>query len=121
MTHSRSKKKLMRPTDYTRGPWDTEGVTILYAAPSAEDAIPMIEIRANVTESGWDTVAFVESSWPGAKNNARLIASAPALLDALLDIKRLAEKSGDHEADPFTLLNLIAGYARAAIAQATKE
>jgi hypothetical protein len=44
----------------------------------------------------------------------------PHWLDALLDIKRLAEKSGDHEADPFALLDLIADETRAAISQATK-
>jgi len=40
------------------------------------------------------------------------------LFDALLDIKRLAEKSGDDEADPYALLDLIADRARTAIAQA---
>jgi hypothetical protein len=40
------------------------------------------------------------------------------LLDALLDIKRLAEKSGDHETDPFALLDLIAERARSAITRA---
>jgi hypothetical protein len=43
------------------------------------------------------------------------------LLDALLDIKRLAEKSGDYEADPFALLDLIADEARAAINLAKQE
>jgi hypothetical protein len=40
------------------------------------------------------------------------------LFDALLDIKRLAGKSGDHEADPFALLDLIAERVREAIAKA---
>ena len=44
----------------------------------------------------------------------------PYWLDALLDIKRLAGKSGDHEADPFALLDLIADKTRAAINEATK-
>ena len=39
------------------------------------------------------------------------------LFDALLDIKRLAEKSGDDEADPHALLDLIADRVRTAIAQ----
>jgi hypothetical protein len=39
------------------------------------------------------------------------------LFDALLDIKRLAEKSGDDEADPYALLDLIADRVRTAIAQ----
>jgi precorrin-3B methylase len=43
------------------------------------------------------------------------------LLDVLLDIKRLAEKSGDHEADPFALLDLIAYKTRAAINNAIKQ
>jgi hypothetical protein len=45
----------------------------------------------------------------------------PRWLDALLDIKRVAEKSGDHEADPFALLDIIADKARTAITKATKE
>lgn len=44
----------------------------------------------------------------------------PDWLDALLDIKRMAGKSGDHEADPFALLDLIADRVRAAINKATK-
>jgi hypothetical protein len=81
----------------------------------------MIEIRAKVTESGWDTVAFIEAIWPNARANARLVAASPKLLDALLNIKRLAEKSGDHEADPFALLDLIAHEARATIQHETQE
>jgi hypothetical protein len=44
----------------------------------------------------------------------------PDWLDALLDIKSMAGKSGDHEADPFALLDLIADRVRAAINKATK-
>lgn len=45
--------------------------------------------------------------------------SSPAEpLDALFRIKHLAEKSGDHETDPDTLLDLIAHEARNAIAKA---
>jgi hypothetical protein len=47
--------------------------------------------------------------------------SIPRCLDALLDIKRLAGKSGDHEADPWALLDLIAYEVRAAIAQITPQ
>ena len=43
-----------------------------------------------------------------------------SLLNTLLDIKRLAGKSGDHEVDPFTLLDLIADAVRPAIAVATQ-
>jgi hypothetical protein len=46
-------------------------------------------------------------------NSAKAV---PEWLDALLDVKRLAEKSGDQETDPFALLDLIADRARAAIA-----
>lgn len=106
---------------HTPEPWDADGFTILYAAPDEADAMTMIEIRANVRASGWDTVAFVEAIWPNARPNARLIAASPKLLDALLNIKRLAGKSGDDEADPFALLSLIASEALAAIHYATKE
>jgi hypothetical protein len=45
----------------------------------------------------------------------------PYWLDTLLDIKRLAGKSGDHEADPFALLDLIADEVRTAINKATRQ
>ena len=60
---------------------------------------------------------FSQHDWWRA--NARLIEAAPTLLDVLFDIKRLAEKSGDHESHPFTLLELVACKAREAIARAT--
>jgi hypothetical protein len=46
--------------------------------------------------------------------------SAPALFDALLDIKRLAGKSDDRGYDPFTLLDLIAERALTALSNAQK-
>jgi len=113
-------KHRKQPT-HSPEPWDAEGTTILYATPDEADAMTMIEIRANVTESGWDTVAFIEAIWPGAKVNGRLIAAAPRLLNAFLNIKRLAGKSGDHEACPFALLDLIAREALAAISHATER
>jgi len=67
-------------------------------------------------------IAETNEHLPGdaQERHARLIAAAPQSLDALLDIKRLAEKSGDHGADPFALLDLIADKARAAINQSIK-
>jgi len=53
-----------------------------------------------------------------AEANARLIASAPTLLDALLDIKRLASKHDDAGCEPYTLLELIEAEAIAALAKA---
>jgi hypothetical protein len=64
-------------------PWDAEGLTTLYATPDEDDTMTMIEIRANVTEAGWHTVAFIEAIWPDAKRDARLIAALPHLLAAL--------------------------------------
>jgi hypothetical protein len=108
----------MANTYHTPGPWDAEGLTVMYTGPSEADAATHIEIRANVTEAGWETVAFIEAIWANAAANARLIKESPQLLDALLNIKCLAEKSGDHEADPFTLVDLIADEARAAVLKA---
>jgi len=64
-------------------PWDDEGFTILYATADEGAAMTMIEIRANVTGSGWNTIAFIEAIWPDARLHARLIASAPRMLEAL--------------------------------------
>jgi hypothetical protein len=71
---------------YTPGPWDCDGRTIICAAPHEADQISMIEVRANVNEVGWETVAFIEAIWPGAVANARLITAAPELLEALKDL-----------------------------------
>jgi hypothetical protein len=49
------------------------------------------------------------------------IAKLPNLLDALLDIKRLVEKWDDHEADPFTLLELIADKVHTTLAPLPQE
>ncbi len=68
-------------------------------------------------------IAETNEHLPGdvQERHARLIAAAPELLDALLNIKRLAGKSGDHEADPFALLDLIAHEALTVIHHATRE
>lgn len=68
---------------HTQGPWDCDGRTIMYATPDDSDELTMIEVRANVTDAGWNTVAFIEAIWPGAAANAALIAAAPQLLEAI--------------------------------------
>lgn len=56
------------------------------------------------------------------EEEANRSAEPPAdLLDTLLNIKILAQKSGDHEADPFALLDLIAGEVQSALAKATPK
>ena len=50
-------------------------MTTLYATPDESGEMTMIEVNANVTEAGWDTVAFIEAIWPGAKPTPA--ASAP--------------------------------------------
>jgi hypothetical protein len=57
-------------------PWDCDASTVMYATPDETDQVHFIEVRANVTEDGWDTVAFVDAAWPGAKINARRICAA---------------------------------------------
>ena len=64
---------------------DCEGRTVLFATGEDGDAIPMIEIRANVTEDGWDTLAFLETNWPGAEERARYIVRCLATHNELLD------------------------------------
>jgi hypothetical protein len=62
-------------------------------------------------------IAETNEHLPGdvQERHARMIVSAPALFDALLDIKRLAGKSDDRGYDPFTLLELIAERALTAL------
>jgi hypothetical protein len=63
-------------TAHTPEPWNCDGRTTLYATPNESGEMTMIEINANVTEAGWDTVAFIEAIWPGAQANARRIIAA---------------------------------------------
>ena len=55
-------------------PWDCAAQTTMYSIEGRE--LTMIEVRANLTEAGWDSVAFVEAIWPGAHDNARRIVAA---------------------------------------------
>lgn len=61
---------------HTPEPWSCDGSTTLYATPDESDEMTMIEVNANITEAGWDTVAFIEAIWPGAHANARRICAA---------------------------------------------
>jgi hypothetical protein len=64
------------PIRHSPEPWDCDSMTVMYATPDKADELHMIEIRANVTEAAWDTVAFIEAIWPGAHGNARRIVAA---------------------------------------------
>lgn len=63
-------------TAHTPEPWNCDGRTTLYATPDESGEMTMIEVNANITEVGWDTVAFIEAIWPGADANARRICAA---------------------------------------------
>ena len=62
-------------------------------------------------------IAETNESLPGDEQeaHAQLIAAAPTMREALLDIKRLAGKSGETGTCTFTLLDLIADYALSAL------
>jgi hypothetical protein len=90
------------------------------------------EERCDCTDRSWYGVfhdtqcplsikAEAASRQPEATRGKPIRGGDPYWLDALLNVKRMAEKSGDHEADPFALLDLIAYEARAAINKATKQ
>jgi hypothetical protein len=104
----------MTTAKHSPAPWDADGGTVFYATPDEADAMQMIEIRANVTEAGWDTVAFIESTWRGAKANAALIKAAPKLLHALKLAERLINQSGMQAGECHAVI-------RAAITEATQQ
>jgi hypothetical protein len=66
----------MNNMQHTPEPWNCDGRTTLYATPDESGEMTMIEVNANVTEAGWDTVAFIEAIWPAAHANARRICAA---------------------------------------------
>ena len=102
----------MTCTQHTPGPWNHDGQFI--TAPDPGGIHPDIYIAeiAETDEEG--RVASPEQQ----EANKRLIAASTELLDALLDIKRLAGKSSDSDAEPFALLDMIADRTRVAIALA---
>ena len=76
----------------TPGPWTCDGRTIMYAEPHESHEVVMIEVNADITEAGWETVAFIEAIWPGADANARLIAAAPDLREAISPLIQLVHR-----------------------------
>ena len=76
------------------------------------------------TDEDGDHETFIADIYTGHdwwKANARLLCAAPDMLDALLDIKRLAEKSDDPDADLLTLFELIHDRALAALDRMQKR
>jgi len=107
---------------HTPGPW-----RIIATVPKAHpDGKPIVLIGAdNSGEWGMNAlsdeyaVAIIPMVHNESKANARLIWTAPDLLEALEDIERLAVMSTDKEA-PYAL-NAIFHIATSAIAKATQE
>ena len=91
----------MTTASHTPGPWEHDEQFIV--APDPEGIHPDIYIAEIVQNDGEGRLAPPQQQ----RANGALIAKAPALFDALLDIKRLAGKSDDRGYDPFTLLELI--------------
>jgi hypothetical protein len=96
-----------------------------YVMPDPDDMTVEREIpnfRIFPEDDPENYIAETNEHLPGdvQERHARLISASQAMLDTLLNIKRLAGKSCGHEADPFALLELIASEALAAINKATK-
>lgn len=73
-------------TDYTLGPWTAVGNRVYATAASGKDTMTTIEV-AVATRADPRARAKVEQ-------NARLIAAAPEMLDALRAAERLAWQTG---------------------------
>jgi hypothetical protein len=100
--HKRGNSTLYGEQPHTPGDWTLNGDQLI-ALHTDEDGDHETLIADIFTE---------HDCW---KANARLLRAAPEFLDAILDIKRHAGKSGDHDADPWTLLDLIGDRALAAL------
>jgi hypothetical protein len=95
--------------DPTPGPWAYNDSGLVYGSgPGDTDGPPFV---CDVT------IDCSMGLTPQEVANARLITSAPTMLDALLDIKRLASKHDDAGTCPYTLLELIEATAIVALAK----
>ena len=99
---------------HTPGPWEWYGPNLLCGGERQSENI------LNSADDGrpyGDHAALIEHHWDGdvAKANARLIAAAPELLEALKEIVDAADGAGWEQLDPSFKK------ARAAIAKATGE
>ena len=104
---------------FTPGPWGISGQLI--TSPPLAVANPKVEPYSKaIASAAWDFdgdrgATEYRTKWPEAEANLRLIAAAPDLLAALLEIHDLhTDDDGDRIIPPGFLDN-----ARAAIAKAT--
>ena len=94
-------------TKHTKGPWE--------AVHRADiDGFPYWVIQTVSERGGWD-LADVRMDVPDAEGNARVMAAAGELLEALAEIVSAADGSGWEQLDPFF------EKARAAITRARGE
>ena len=97
-----------RKPKHTPGPWIAEEV----GSTGGENPVPVVEV---VTADGYERVCEYVS-----KDDARLIAAAPELLDALIDMLATAEHAYTVRAsDGAEITHPAVTRARAAIAKAT--
>lgn len=99
-------------TQHTRGPWEVSGNGIWAISPwNARFRLATVTTPSPMNGVDWEA-------------NARLIAAAPTLMDALESIIRIAGLRDDNVERPeglFELLRDAAGTARGAIAKATSQ
>lgn len=104
---------MMKPR-YTPGAWEADGANLLYAAPSEHDQFEVLEINAPYNSQDRQLIAYIPAGFEHSQSNARLIAAAPDLLEALIDAQEALgylwpEKFDDaiHEANWTAKMNAI--------------
>lgn len=100
----------MTETKFTPGPWKVHPVDDCTVVASDGSEVAAIDGDYNQPDT-----------WPIMEANARLIAAAPDLYEALVDIEQMIHNCADAPRNPDSLPMMVLHHARAAIAKATGE
>lgn len=114
----------MSEQKHTPGPWEVSGATHIWSPTAHANVASVSEPRGEGSDVGYQPLKRNSPDFEEACANARLIAAAPDLLEALSDVLDAYEYALQYKGDYFTEKHgdaLVVEQARAAIKKAKGE